>query len=323
MSTRDRLLSYFKEKRGEWVSGESISREISISRSAVWKHVRKLREEGYVITSAPKKGYVLQRDSHRLLPGEIREGLETGVLGQKDILYFRETDSTNSRAWDLAARGAPEGTLVVAEQQTKGRGRLGRDWFSPPGGGIYLTMILRPTLSPREAPKTTLLTAVALAEALLTLTGLEVHIKWPNDILIKRKKLAGILTEISAETDAINYMIIGLGLNVNIPSFPDNLAAKTTTILMETGKPFPRVRIVREFLERFERYYEVFNRKGFGPVLTRWKEMTHMIGGRVQVETLGRHYEGVVQDIDADGVLILKDGTGKSHRIFSGDVNLS
>jgi len=230
MSTKDQLLLYLKERKGDWVSGEALSNKIAVSRSAVWKHICKLREEGYVIESSPKKGYLLRKAPDLLFPNEIREGLDTKVFGKRDIVYFTETDSTNTRAKDLAARGAPEGTLVISERQTKGRGRKGRSWFSPSQGGIYTSLILRPSISPSEAPKITLLSAVVVAETLRSLTGLSAIIKWPNDILINGKKIAGILTEMSTEMDAIDYIVVGLGLNVNTPDFPDDIREKATSI---------------------------------------------------------------------------------------------
>lgn len=257
-----------------------------------------------------------------LLPDEIRDGLDTRIFGKRDIVYFRETDSTNTRAKDLAARGAPEGTLVVSEKQKEGRGRKGRRWFSPSQEGIYASLILRPTISPGEAPKITMLTAVVVAETLLSLTQLEVKIKWPNDILVNGKKLGGILTEIRAERDAIDYVVVGLGLNVNTRRFPDDIREKATSVLIETGNRFPRARLIREYLKWFEEYYELFNEIGFEPVMGRWKELTNVIGQRIRVEVVGKKYVGEVLDIDKDGALILKDSDGESHRILSADVSL-
>ncbi len=322
MSTKDQLLLYLKERKGDWVSGEALSNKIAVSRSAVWKHICKLREEGYVIESSPKKGYLLRKAPDLLLPNEIREGLETKVFGKRDIVYFTETDSTNTRAKDLASKGALEGTLVISERQTKGRGRKGRSWFSPSQGGIYTSLILKPSISPSEAPKITLLTAVVVAEALRSLTGLSAIIKWPNDILIDGKKVAGILTEMSTEMDAIDHIVVGLGLNVNTPDFPDDIREKATSLFIETGKHFPRVRFIQEYLKWYEEYYEIFKRTGFEPIIKRWKELTNIIGKRITVEMISKKYSGEVQDIDKDGVLILKDNTGKSHRIIFGDVTL-
>ena len=197
-----------------------------------------------------------------------------------------------------------------------------RDWFSPSKGGIYLSLILRPTISPAEAPKITLLTAVATAEALLSLTQLEVRIKWPNDILVSGKKLVGILTEMSTDMDKIDYVVVGLGLNDNTPRFPDDISEKATSLFIETGKKFSRARLVAEFLKWEEHYYELFRKAGFGPVITRWKELADIIGKRISVEMIDQTLVGKVQDIDGDGFLILRDNRGKSHRIISGDVIL-
>ena len=322
MSTKNQLLSYLKERKGDWVSGEFLSNKIGVSRSAIWKHICKLKEECYVIESSPKKGYLLQKSSHMLLPHEIRERLDTKVSGKRDIVYFKETDSTNTRAKDLAGNGAPEGTLVVCEKQTKGRGRKGRNWFSPSEQGIYLSLILRPTISLGEAPMITLLTAAAVAETILSLTQLEVKIKWPNDILVNGKKIAGILTEISTEMDAIDYIVVGLGMNVNTPSFPGDIREKATSVFIETGKHFPRVLLIGEYLKWHEKYYEILNKVGFEPIIQRWKELTNIIGHQIIVEMIDKKYVGEVQGIDKDGVLILRDNQGTSHRIISGDVTL-
>ena len=324
MSTKQQLLIYLKEGKGIWVSGEFLAHKMAVSRSAIWKHVRNLKDDGYVIESSRKKGYLLRQTSDLLLTDEIREGLNTNVLGKGEIIYFRETDSTNVRAKYLAGNGAPEGTVVVAEKQTQGRGRKGRYWFSPPGEGIYTSIILRPPISPNEAPKLTLMASVAVAEALLSLTSLQVNIKWPNDILINGRKVAGILTEISTDMDRIDYVVIGVGVNVNTPreGLPPDLAQTATSILMETGKPFPRIALLRAYLEWLEIYYETFKTKGFDPVMSRWKNLADIIGRRISVDLMDRVRMGEVLDIDKDGFLILRDREGTIERIISGDVTL-
>jgi len=322
-STKDQLLQYLKETKGEWVSGESLSNQMGVSRSAVWKQISKLKEEGYSIESAPKKGYLFRKTSEKLLPNEIREGLETKLLGKGDIVYSKEIDSTNRKARDLADEGAPEGTLILSEAQIKGKGRKGRTWFSPPKGGIYISLILRPTISPVEAPKFTLLAAVAIAEALLSMTPLNINIKWPNDILVNGKKIAGILTEMSTEMDAVNYIVVGLGLNVNTPKFPDEIQGIATSIFIETGKVFPRVRLIQEYLVRYETYYEMYKKTGFEPIINRWKDLSNIVGKKVEVRVIGNQFIGKALDIDGDGALILKDDQGVIHRIISGDITLS
>jgi BirA family biotin operon repressor/biotin-[acetyl-CoA-carboxylase] ligase len=263
MAAKDQILLHLEERKGNWVSGESLTRKLAVSRSTIGRHITQFKKDGYPIESSPKTGYLLQKTTDLLTPREIRDCLETKVLGKRDIAYFTETDSTNTRAKNLAVGGAPEGALVLSEKQTRGRGREERNWFSPSRDGIYLSLVLRPAIPPGEAPRITLLTAVAVAEALLSLTRLKIAIKWPNDILVGGKKLAGILTEIGTQGDSIDYVVVGLGLNVNMPRFPDDIRDKATSMLIETGKRFSRVNVIREYLKWYEAYYEVFKNIGF------------------------------------------------------------
>ena len=324
MLTKRQLLIYLKEGKGTWVSGELLAHKMAVSRSAVWKHIGSLKNDGYVIESSRKKGYLLRETSDLLLADEIREGLNTTVFGKGEIIYFGETDSTNLRAKYLAAEGAREGTVVVAETQTQGRGRKGRTWFSPESEGIYTSIILRPPISPNEAPKLTLMASVAVAEALLSLTSLKINIKWPNDIMINGKKLAGILTEISTDMDRIDYVVIGVGVNVNTSRkglHPD-IRQTATSVFMETGKVFPRIALLRAYLEWLEIYYEAFKTKGFDPILNRWKHFADIIGRMISVDLMDSIRVGTVLDVDKDGFLILQDRKGTIERIISGDVTL-
>ncbi len=324
MNTKEKLLSALKKNTGNWISGETLSRELSVSRAAISKHVRILKEQGYDIESATKKGYLLKNLSNRVLESEIIDGLDTHRFGKKEIVYFSITDSTNTQAKKLAEEGAPEGTVVITEKQTHGRGRKGRSWLSPDGDGIYMSVILRPDLPPFEAPRITLLTAVALAEALITETGMSLRIKWPNDILINGKKIAGILTEISSEMDAIDYVVVGLGLNVNTPheNFTHELKNQSTSVYIETGTVFSRVRLIQAFLHWFEKYYDILLTSGFSSIIKRWRTLADIIGRNIKVDSIGKSYSGEVVDINDDGVLMLKDDKGNIHRIISGDVTL-
>jgi len=324
MSSKEQLLVFLKEEKGRWVSGESLSRKMAVSRTAVWKHILRLKQEGYIIESSRRKGYRFRQSSDFLLAHEVRAGLQTHLFGKKEIVYFRETDSTNLRAKYLAERGAPEGTVVIAESQTEGKGRRGRAWFSPAGEGIYVSIILRPALSPNEAPGLTLMAAVAAAETLLELTPLSVRIKWPNDIMVGGKKLAGILTQISTEMDVVDYIIVGLGINVNTPlkGFPDDLRYRATSIRAEMKKPFSRITLLRLYLELFEKRYEMFGKSGFEPVVERWKELSDIIGRKVRVEMLNQQWTGVAVDIDREGALLLREPEGITRRVISGDVIL-
>jgi BirA family transcriptional regulator, biotin operon repressor / biotin---[acetyl-CoA-carboxylase] ligase len=260
-------------------------------------------------------------DSDLLLPREIVEGLDTEVLGRKEIVHLVETDSTNARARKLAEQGAPEGTLVVAERQTQGRGRKGRAWFSPSGAGLYTSLVLRPSMPPHEATRITFLTAVAAAEALLHLTDLNVRIKWPNDILVNGKKIAGILTEISTGRGGVDYAVVGLGMNVNTQGFPDDISEKATSVFIETGERFPRAVLLREYLRQQEACFRRLRTSGFEPILGRWKELADSMGKEIRVRMLENTYEGWVEDIDPEGILILRDRQGISRRILAGDVS--
>ena len=322
MVTKDQILIFLKEKRNTWISGEHLSNELSVSRAAIWKHIKSLKEQGYDIASSPKKGYRLDRDSDRLLPKEIREGLDTKFIGKKDIAYFPEIDSTNTKAMELADGGAAEGTLVIAEKQLSGRGRRGRSWLSPAGEGIYASLLLRPAMSPGMAPRITLMTAVAIAEAMLSLVRIDLKIKWPNDILVNGRKLAGILTELSADMDAVNYIVVGLGVNVNTPPehFSEELRDQATSIYIETGEKLSRTRLTRVWLQHFEKYYEMFKKNDFSPIMHRWKQLSGFIGQKIMVDVVGEKHVGEVVEIDEDGVLILKDEQGGYRRIFSGDI---
>ncbi len=322
MGNRETLLNLLKSNQNHWISGEVLRQHLGISRNAVSKHIRALRATGYEIQSAPRKGYLLHGVQDRIIPEEIRDGLATSVFGQQEILCFTETDSTSLQARILADNGAREGTLILAESQTRGRGRKGRTWFTPKGQGIFLSMILRPAISPMDASRLTLLTAVALAESLIDSTGLGIRIKWPNDILCKGRKLAGILTELSTEMDAVNHVIIGLGINVNTPkeAFPTELKEKATSILSESGIPHSRCEITKRFLERFERHYTSLVSDGFPDLLDRWRSLSDTIGQRVCVEMIGKSLTGTIRDMDPNGFLILEEENGVRHSILSGDL---
>ena len=322
MGTKDNLLIYLREEQGNWISGETLSRRMGVSRSAIWKQVSKLRQEGYVIQSSSKRGYLFLEAPEMLLPAEIREGIETDVFGREEIAYFAELDSTNRKAKELAAGGAPEGTIVVAEQQSKGRGRIGRSWYSPFQTGIYTSLILRPKLPPNEAPKITLVTGVSVAEALLAATPLKPAIKWPNDILVRGRKICGILTETSTEMDAIDFVVVGVGINVNTREFPDELKEIATSVYLETANTFDRVLLMQELLKQFERSYTMFVRSGFESIGKRWRELAILLGKEVTVRMIDRTCKGRVMELGRDGALIIKNENGEVERIYSGDIQI-
>lgn len=324
MSTRDKLLLMLKNNQDTWISGENLRKDLGISRNAVSKHMKILREQGYDINSATNKGYRLSTGSDVISPHEIKQGLLTHVMGKQDIVCFKETESTNTEAKHLANKGALEGTVVIAENQISGRGRLGRSWFSPKGKGIFLSVIVRPRLSPMEAAGITLMTAVALAETLISETGITPTIKWPNDILVNNKKLAGILTELSTDMDVVNHLVVGVGLNVNTRAtdFPDDIKPIATSVYEETGKTWPRKRIIQLFLKEFEKFYTTMVEGNFQAIMERWKELSCITGKEITVNMINSKITGKVLDVDMEGVLILKESNGTVHRILSGDIIL-
>ena len=321
MAVKDIILEMLKIRQEDWTSGEELSLRLKMSRAAVWKHIAGLRKDGYEIEAATRKGYRLKSAPSLLLPAEIRDGLKTSVWGKREIVYYPETASTNTDAKILATQGAPEGTVVIAEHQTRGRGRLGRNWYSPRSRGIYISIIIRPHFSLQDAPVLTPLTAVVMAEALAEETGLEVLLKWPNDIMVSGRKIGGILTEIGSEMDRIDFAVTGLGLNVHRSAFPEGLKGKATSIALETAGRISRASLVRSYLGKLEKTYEQQKRLGFGPLLTRYKALTAVVGKEVTVDSGGRRLSGRVRDLDEHGALLVEGGGGKTTRVVSGDVH--
>jgi len=254
-----------------------------------------------------------------LLPNEIQKGLETLRLGRK-IHYFQEIDSTNAYAWRLAQEGAEEGEIVVAESQTRGRGRKGRPWFSPPYRNLYISLILRPRMPPIHAPQITLMAAVALAETVESFLSFTPEIKWPNDILVSGKKLGGILTESSCEGERILFVVLGIGVNLNLPEelMPEAIRHSATSLFMVTGKKVDRVAFARRLIQSLERCYEDLEQNGFSP--GRWESYFGLRGKRVRVNMGDRYVVGKALGIDADGALLLEDEEGTVEKIISGDV---
>ena len=269
-------------------------------------------------------GHHLRKAPDLLLPAEIRDGLKTSIFGRERIDHFPVIDSTNVHARMIADRGAPEGTVVVAEAQLKGKGRRGRSWFSPAGEGVYVSVILRPRVPPSEAPQLVLMAAVAAAEALLAQAALPVSVKWPNDILVGGKKIAGILTEMRLAGDRIDHIVIGMGVNVNTPaeSLPPEIAAIATSLCAVTGRTFSRAGLLRAYLEKLEGWYALFRERRFEPIRERWLEISRIIGKQVKIAGVDRTYEGEVIDIDPTGFLILKSPDGVIQRILAGDVSM-
>jgi len=301
------------------ISGEYLAAQLGLSRAAVWKRVHRLKAQGYVIEGSPRRGYRLLAVPDKLLPEEVLQGLKTRRF-TGPVHHFETLDSTNDLAKELAARGAPEGTVVVAETQTGGRGRLGREWDSPPGVGLYVSLVLRPMLPPMELPQITLTTAVAVVRAVRRVVGVAPGIKWPNDLLINGKKLGGILTEMETESDRIRHVVVGLGLNVNNPGFPPGLATTATSLTLAAGGPFSRVNLLKAWLEEFEALYDLFLNQGFPKILAEWKGAAVTLGTPVTVRQGPREISGQALDVAPDGALLLRTASGEIVRVTSGEI---
>ncbi|HHT62992.1 MAG: biotin--[acetyl-CoA-carboxylase] ligase [Bacillota bacterium] len=315
---KEAILKLLKNSPG-FLSGEEISSVLGVSRTAIWKHIRTLKKEGYIIESQTKQGYRLLKVPDRLYPEEIKEYLDTSFIG-RNIYYYQSVNSTNMVAKDIAEKGFNEGTVVIGEMQTEGKGRLGRKWYSS-GTGVCMSIIVKPLIPPSDAPKLTLLTAVSVAQVIQQETGIKPGIKWPNDIFLHGKKLCGILTEMKADMDQIHYVIVGIGINVNDNSFPEDLR-EATSLKLETGSDVNRLRITGMVLNKWEENYIEFLRHGFGSIRSVWKDYSVNLGRDVTVHTLQGILEGRVMDIDDEGLLLVQDNQGIIHKIVAGDVSL-
>lgn len=319
MSTREEILKELRNSQG-FVSGQDLAGRCRISRSAVWKQISNLRIKGYRIESYPRRGYRLLEAPDLLLPEEIRNGLEATVFG-RTVHYHSSITSTNERAKALAAAGASEGTIVVAEEQRRGVGRLGREWFSPPGG-IWFSLVLRPLLAADELPKITILASEVVARVVERESGVKTGIKWPNDVTVAGRKMAGILTEMTSTVDRVEYAVVGIGLNVNFGRcmFPADMRNDVTTLLEELGREVNRAALVRHLLESFEEGYSDLKKGEIRSLFDRWRERCETLGSRVKVTTIEGELVGVAKDIDSRGALRLELKPGLVRTISAGDV---
>ncbi|MDN5708060.1 MAG: biotin--[acetyl-CoA-carboxylase] ligase [Planococcus sp. (in: firmicutes)] len=318
-----KLATRLLEAGTEPVSGQQLADEFGVSRTAIWKHMKELEEMGYEIESVRKKGYRIQSSPDSLEAFLVQSGLKTEKIGKR-IEYMEQCASTQIVAHQLAQEGAPDGTVVIAELQTEGRGRLMRKWDSAKGQGIWMSVILRPDVPPHKAPQFTLVAAVAIVRAIQTVTGLEASIKWPNDILFGTKKATGILTELQSDADGIQALIIGIGVNVNQEreDFDADVQDIATSLRLESGQPVNRRELVQEILHFLEVYTELYIEKGFAPLKILWEGHSATIGKAVRARMSRETLEGVAEGITEDGVLQLRTADGKLHGIYSADIEL-
>jgi BirA family transcriptional regulator, biotin operon repressor / biotin---[acetyl-CoA-carboxylase] ligase len=318
-----RMVELFRARKGGVFSGEELGTALRVSRTAVWKHVKNLKAKGFRIESLPSRGYRFLSSPDTLCDIELTAGLATKRIGRR-IISVRETESTNQLAFRTAEEGAEDGTVVLAESQTGGKGRLGRSWESPPGVNLYCSVILRPPIVPVSAPQLTFLSAVAVARAIEAVTRLQSRIKWPNDILVNGRKVAGLLNEMSAETDTIHWVVLGIGVNINMgrEQFPDGLRHPASSLLLEQGSPVARAEFTRSLLSILDSLYDDFLCRGFESVREEWLARATIQGQRVSVSSGNGEIEGTVIGIDTDGALLLRRLDGFSHRVLAGDVTI-
>lgn len=320
MPLKDKVLEILEENRGRSVSGNKIAVPLGMTRSAVWKAVKQLREEGYTITAVTNRGYCLTSDNDILNEPSIYSYLRTERLGRK-MDVFKSVDSTNSFAKSLAQLGAVHGTTVIAEQQTSGRGRHGKKFYSPNNQGIYMSVVVRPGLSVDYAMTITSCAAVAVAEAIEAVSGLECGIKWVNDIYAGGKKLCGILTEaaIGVEQGGLEYAIIGIGINVSNMIFPKDIEDIATSIRAETGKNVNRSQLAAEILNSLEYHLDNITSQEF---LSEYRRRSILIGKRISL-TRNEITENVeCIGIDGFGKLLIRKDDGSEEAISGGIVSL-
>ena len=305
-----------------YVSGQELCRKLGVSRTAVWKNIRSLQEDGYEIEAVTNRGYRLAGVPDTIAEEEVASRLQTERMGRQ-IRYFSRIDSTNQYAKRIAEEGAPDGTLIIADEQTAGKGRSGRTWVTPPAEAIAFTLLLRPKLSPDRISMVTLVMGLAVTNAVNSLYGVSAGIKWPNDVVIKGRKLCGILTEMSAEVRQVNYIVIGVGINANLTSFPEEIREIATSLKLEMGRDINRAELIARVMTEFERLYAEFEAQGdLGAVMQEYNELCLNAGSKVRVLDPNGEYTGTSRGINSMGELLVETEDGKMQEVYAGEVSV-
>ena len=306
---------------GAYVSGQEICEKLGVSRTAVWKVIRQLQEEGYQVDAARSRGYRIIDGPDVMTAEEVESLLDTEWAG-KPVVYYPETDSTNIRIRHLGDEGAPHGTLAVADRQTAGRGRRGRTWESPGGSCIYMSILLRPDLAPEKAPMLTLVMACGVAEGIMDCADVKVQIKWPNDIIVSGKKLAGILTEMSTQVDYINHVTVGVGINVNVQNFPEEIQT-ATSLLSETGTQTKRAPVIAAVMKHFEENYKIFMQtEDMSGLMEKYSSLLVNQGREVLILEKDAEYKAYAEGINQKGELVVRREDGTVENICAGEVSV-
>ncbi len=320
---KEKILKALRENTSRFISGKALSEQFQCSRMAIWKHVEELRVKGYRIESMHRKGYRLISEIEPINVNEWTSRLLTKNIG-KELIYFPVVESTQVIAHQLAREGKSEGTCVLADRQTGGRGRLGRKWHAPAGVGIWTSFILRPKLPLESVSQMTLVIAASVAKTLVTF-GYEPEIKWPNDILIKGKKVCGILTELQGDIDRVKYMIIGIGLNVDQrkEEFDQDIQSKATSLyIVDPLKRPDRSTLFIELCKQLEMLYNLYLEYGFSPIRTIWETYAMTTDQQVKVHTHQTSFIAKINGITESGILVVEDESGKTHEIISADIEI-
>lgn len=321
MDKKYEILRALRESNGS-VSGQELSERIGISRTAVWKHIRALEEEGYEIEAVNRLGYRLVGVPDTIASQEVGSRLKTRRMG-KEIRYFSQIDSTNQYAKRIAEEGALDGTLIIADEQTAGKGRSGRHWVTPPGEAIAFTLILRPKLTTDRISMVTLVMGLAVVQAINALYNLGAGIKWPNDAVVNGKKICGILTEMSAEISEIHYIVIGVGINANLTHFPEEIKSIATSLKLELGREVNRAELIARIMEEFERFYAKFENAGdLSDMREEYNSACLNMDRPVRVLDPAGEYTGTARGINDLGVLKVEMPDGTIREVSSGEVSV-
>lgn len=318
---KEEILRLLRSADG-YISGQELCNRFGVSRTAVWKAINQLKEAGYEIEAQQNKGYRLMAAPDLMTEAEIKSLMHTDWVA-KEVLYFDTIDSTNTKAQELAEKGYPSGTLVVADKQESGKGRRGRSWVSPSGTGIFMTLMIKPDINPNNASMLTLVAALAVAKAITSVTGEEAMIKWPNDIVINGKKVCGILTEMNAQFDYINHIVVGIGINVHNESFPEEISQMASSLMIEAGgKRFHRAQIIAETMSYFEQYYDTFLKtQDLSALVREYDKLLVNRNKSVRVLDPKEPFDGKAMGITPKGELIVD--TWESRRLVSsGEVSV-
>ncbi|WP_404452828.1 biotin--[acetyl-CoA-carboxylase] ligase [Virgibacillus necropolis] len=321
-STRNKLIKLLAENDSNYISGQQLSDDLQISRAAIWKHMKKLEEDGYKIEGKTKKGYRIIEYPAKTSENTLQWGLQTNWLGKK-IIHKTSATSTQHLAHKLASENAPHGTVVIADEQTEGKGRMNRSWYSSKNKGIWMSIILRPEILPYLAPQLTLLTATVIADVFDKQLGVTPQIKWPNDLLINQQKAAGILTEMQAEQDQIQYIVIGIGINVNhsIHDIPEELSEKATSLHIASNQERSIKDLIQQILQSIEPAYDHYIMNGFSDAKKKWESYGFKIGQEIKINTMKKSWIARFNGIASDGALLIENDDGQIQKMYSAEID--